>query len=92
MGRDRSRALEQTGRTVNSGDFDGLRELHCGQKARQPLGQHGLAGARRAPEKNRMAAGRRDFQRALGALLAVDIRQVGNAAIRRFGSRDFGLG
>ena len=92
MDRDWGRAFEQTGRAVDSGDFDGLRELHRGQKARQPLGQHGLAGARRAPEKNRMAAGRRDFQRALGALLAADIREIGNTAIRRFRSCDFGFG
>ena len=39
-----------------------------------------------------MAAGRRDDQRALGALLAVDIRDIGNRAIRRFRSRDFGFG
>ncbi len=53
------------------------------QDRRQPLRQHRFAGARRPAHQQIMAARRRDFERALGAFLALDVAQVGQWRARR---------
>ena len=51
------------------------------QDRRQPRRQHRLAGAGRADHQQVMAAGGGDFERALGALLALDVGEVERHAV-----------
>jgi len=51
--------------------------LHRRQQAGEARGEHRLAGAGRAGHQQAVAAGRGDFQRALGLRLALHVRQVG---------------
>ena len=70
-------ALDQPGHRP---DHRGLQQFGRGQgrqQARQTLSQHRLARARRTDKQQIMAAGRRDLQRAFGALLTLDLAQVG---------------
>ncbi len=60
------------------------------QHARQALGQHRLARARRADVQQVVAAGGGDLQRPLGVLLALDVAQVGAARRRRSSGPGFG--
>ncbi len=46
------------------------------QNGRQPRGEHRFAGAGRPDHEQVMAAGRGDFERALGAFLALDVGEV----------------
>ena len=50
------------------------------QDGRQPRGQHRLAGAGRADHQQVVAAGGGDFERALGALLALDVGEIEHRA------------
>ena len=52
------------------------------QNGRQPLGQHGFAGAGRADEQHVMAAGGGDFQGALHVLLAFDLGEIQFVVVR----------
>ncbi len=52
------------------------------QDRRQPRRQHRLAGARRSDHQEVVAAGRRDLERALGALLALDVGEIEQRALR----------
>ncbi len=61
---------------MDHGDFERRRGLEREKQSRQALGQHGFAGPGRAHHQKVMAAGRRHFERALGALLALDIGEV----------------
>ena len=56
----------------------------------QPRRQHRFAGAGRADHQQMMPAGRGDLERALGALLALDVAQVEQRWLRR--SCTFGCG
>src|SRR5258707_1183548 len=51
------------------------------QDGRQPRGQHRLAGAGRADHEQIVAPGGGDFERALGALLALDVLEVDQRAV-----------
>ncbi len=59
-------------------------EQFCGrerrQDRRQPRRQHRFAGAGRADHQQVMPAGRGDLERALGALLALDVLEIEQAA------------
>src|SRR5262249_30130592 len=48
---------------------------------RQPRGQHRLAGAGRSDHEEIVATGGGDLERALGALLALDVLEIGERAI-----------
>ncbi len=56
--------------------FEQLGRRQRRQDRRQPRGEHGFAGAGRADHQQVMAAGGRDFERALGALLALDVSEI----------------
>ena len=63
---------------------------HDRQQPRQPLGQHGLARARRANHQQRMAAGGCDFQRTPRLGLAAHVGHIGHGSVdirRRRGRR-----
>ena len=60
----------------NRGSLHRFLIIEIGQDARQPAGQHGLAGARRADEQQVVRAGRGNGQRPLGGSLAADIGQI----------------
>ena len=53
------------------------------QDRRQPPRQHRLAGARRPDHQEVVAAGGGDLERALGGLLALDVREVGQRLVAR---------
>src|SRR5690242_1026433 len=61
---------------VDACGFDGFLEGHGRKNGGDALGEHGFAGARRADEKNVVAAGAGDFESALGGLLAVDVAEI----------------
>jgi len=83
MRRTKRTLRHQAGRSIqHAGDGVNLSCLQClfkcerSQDGRQPLGQHGLAGAGRADHKNIVAAGRGHFKRALGRLLPAHVFEV----------------
>ncbi len=53
-----------------------LGRLQRRQDAGQALGQHRLAGARRADHQHVVAAGRRYPERLFGSLLALDVNEI----------------
>ena len=57
-------------------DFEQLGRRQRRQDRGQPRRQHRLAGAGRADHQEVVAAGGGDFERALGALLALDVGEV----------------
>ena len=62
-------------------DFEQLGRRERRQDRRQPRGEHRLAGAGRADHQQIVPAGRRDLERALGALLSLDVLQVERRAL-----------
>src|SRR6516162_8918115 len=62
-------------------DFEQFRRRQRRQDGRQPRGQHRLAGAGRSDHEQIVTAGGGDFERALGALLALDVLEVGERAV-----------
>ena len=76
-------AGERAGDRMDHRDFEQLARRQRRQDRGQARRQHGFAGAGRAAHQEIVAAGRGDFQRALGALLALDVAQVGQVARRR---------
>ena len=62
------------------GDFEQLRRRQRRQDGGEPRRQHRLAGAGRPDHQQVMAAGGGDLERALGALLALDVVEVDQRA------------
>ena len=69
-------ACELARHRMDHGDLERRRGFQRRQQARQALGQHGLARTGRADHQQVVAAGRRDFERALGRFLALDVGEV----------------
>ncbi len=69
---------DQAGHRMHHRGLEQLARRQRRQQARQALGQHRLARARRSDEQKVVPAGRGDLQRPLGALLAAHVAQVGN--------------
>ena len=67
----------------NGRDFQGFRWRECRQQAGQPRGEHRLARTGWPEHQQRMGAGGRNFQGALGQLLAADLVKVGDRRCRR---------
>ncbi len=63
-------------------DFQKFGRRQRRQDRRQPRRQHRLARAGRADHQQMMPAGRRDFERAFGALLALDVAQIEMRCLR----------
>ncbi|MET3968838.1 hypothetical protein ABID62_004921 [Bradyrhizobium sp. S3.9.1] len=84
-------ALDLAGNGGDHGDFEQFARRQRRQDRRQPRRQHRLAGTGCADHEQVMSAGGRDLQRALGALLALDVAQVerggGDLAHARRGPR-----
>ena len=74
--------LEQADDAVNLGRLQRLLQRQRRQNGRQPFGQHGFAGARRADEQHVVAAGGGDFQRALDGFLAFDFGEIHLVVVR----------
>ena len=74
---DQPRAAGQCpGNGIDLGGLDLLLKGHFRQNRRQPLGQHRLAGARRADHQAIVSTGSCDLQRPLGVLLPLYICKV----------------
>ena len=71
-------------------DFEQFGRRQRRQDRRQPRRQHRLAGAGRADHQQVVAAGGGDLERALGALLALDVVEVEPARLRPRGSSGCG--
>ena len=69
-------------------DFQKFGRRERWKNRRKPRRQHRFAGTRRPHHEEVVAAGRRDFERPLGAFLALD---VGEIERHGFGFEDFGL-
>jgi len=67
----------ESGKSMHRHGFEALPVCHRGENARQSLGQHCLAGSRRAAEKNVVTAGGRDLECSFGEWLAVNLGKVG---------------
>jgi hypothetical protein len=80
-------ALDQPRHRPDHGGLEQLLRRQRGEQAGQARRHHRLAGPRRADEQQIVPPGRRDLQRPLGALLALDLAQVGDAVARAQGSR-----
>ena len=84
-------AGQMAGDRMDHRDFQQFARVQRRQDRRQALGEHRLAGARRAAHQQVVAASRRHFERALGAFLAADVAHVGQTgdcgAHRRLGTR-----
>ena len=74
-------AFDFAGDGGDHGDFEQFRRRQRRQNGRQSRRQHRLAGAGRSDHQEIVAAGRGDFERALGAFLALDIGEVDGRAI-----------
>ena len=71
---------------MDHAEFERLGRLQRRQDPGKPRRQHRFAGAGRADHQEIVAAGRGDFERALGALLALDVAEIepgGGRAARR---------
>ena len=73
-------AGERAGDRMDHRHFEKLARPERRQDRGQALRQHGLPRTRRPDHQEIVAAGRSDLQRALGALLALDVAQVGQVA------------
>jgi hypothetical protein len=62
---------------VDGGDLHRVPVVEVRQEAREPGGEHGLAGAGWADEEEVMPSGRGDLERVPGGALADDVGQVG---------------
>ncbi len=82
-------AFDLAGDRGDHRDFEEFGRRQRRQDRRQPRRQHRFAGAGRADHEQIVAAGGRDFERALGAFLALD---VGEIECRACHSRIFGCG
>ena len=71
------RLASNAGDRMDHRDFQKLARGERRQDRRQPLRQHRLARAGRAAHQKIMAAGCRDLERPLGALLSLDVAQIG---------------
>ena len=69
-------AAQPAGDRMDHADFERLGRFERRQDAGQPRRQHRLAGAGRADHQQIVPAGGGDFERALGALLALDVLEV----------------
>ena len=69
-------ALDLAGDGGDHRDFEEFGRRQRRQDRRQPRRQHRFAGAGRADHQQIVAAGRRHFERALGAFLALDVGEV----------------
>ena len=81
-------AFDLAGDRGDHRDFEQLGRRQRRQDGRQPRRQHRFAGAGRPDHQQIVAAGGGDFERALGAFLALDvgeIEQAGVGARRIFG-------
>ena len=74
-------AFDFAGDRSDHGDFEQFGRRQRRQNGRQPRRQHRFAGAGRSDHQQIVAAGRGDFERALGAFLALDIGEVDGRAI-----------
>ncbi|KAF5031758.1 hypothetical protein DSECCO2_624440 [anaerobic digester metagenome] len=74
--REQARAVQAAGHRIDGRDLEGLLEGQRRQHRGDALGEHGLAGTRRADEKQVVRAGRRDLHRALGMGLSLDLGEV----------------
>ena len=83
-------AFDLAGDRGDHRDFEEFGRRQRRQDRGQPRRQHRFAGARRADHQQVVAAGRGDFERALGAFLALDVGEI--EARRRAISRIFGCG
>ena len=68
--------IEHAGDAVDLGGLQRFFKTKRRQDGGHALGQHGLAGARRADHQDVMAAGAGHFEGALGGVLAADIFEV----------------
>ena len=75
-------ALDLAGDRGDHRDFEQLGRRERRQDRRQPRRQHRLAGAGRPDHQQIVAAGGGDFERALGALLALDVGEVERRRLR----------
>ena len=73
---------QQADDAVNLGRLQRLVQGQRRQNRRQPFGQHGFAGARRADEQHVVPAGRGDFQGALHVFLAFDLGKIQFVVVR----------
>ena len=73
-------ALDLAGDGRDHRDFKELGRRQRRQDRRQPRRQHRFAGAGRADHEQIVAAGRGDFERALGAFLALDVGEIERGA------------
>ena len=73
--------LDLAGDRGDHRDFEQLGRRQRRQDRRQPRRQHRLAGAGRADHQQIVAAGGGDLERALGALLALDVGEVERRAL-----------
>ena len=73
---------QQPDDAVNLRRFQRLVQSQRRQNRRQPLGEHGFAGAGRADEQRVVAAGGGDFQGALYVFLAFDLGEIQVVVVR----------
>ena len=80
-------AFDLAGDRGDHGDFEHFGRRERRQDRGQPRRQHRFAGAGRADHQQIVAAGRGDFERALGAFLALDVGEIerGPSTSRIFG-------
>ena len=76
-------ALDLARDRSHHGDFEQFGRRQRRQDGGQPRRQHGLAGTGRADQQQVMAAGGRDLERPLGALLALDVLEIDAGIVRR---------
>ncbi len=81
-------AFDHAGDRGDHRDFEQFGRRQRRQDRRQPCRQHRLAGAGRPDHHQVMAAGGGDFERALGALLALDVGKVERHAVDLADLRD----
>jgi hypothetical protein len=74
---DEAAAMQEPRERMDHRDLQRLGGRERRQQPRQAAREHRLAGARRADEKQVVAACRRDLERAPGPLLALHVREVG---------------
>src|SRR6185437_2726935 len=68
--------IEHTGHAVDFGGFERFFESKRREDGRHPLGQHGLAGTRRADHEDVVASRAGDLEGALGGLLAANVFEI----------------
>jgi hypothetical protein len=76
FGDERLAGLHEADDAVDLGSFERFFQRQRWQNGRQPLGEHGLSGSRRANEKNIVTTGGGDLQRTLHRFLAFDLGKI----------------